>query len=61
MKRGLLKLRRPRGQAMVEYSIINLVLLVGGSYTAWVFADFLFAALDKYYDSIYWVITSPVP
>ena len=52
---------QPRGQAMVEYSFISQVLLLGGAFGAWVFIDYLMYALDLYFKSIYWVITSPVP
>jgi len=53
--------RRPRGQAMVEYSFISHAILVGGTLFAWPFTSALLQALNTYYESIYWVLTSPVP
>ena len=58
-KRRLLP--KPRGQAMVEYSFISHAILIGGSFGAWVFVDYLMYALNLYFQSVYWVITSPVP
>lgn len=49
-----------RGQAMVEYAIITAAIL-GMTVLSWPFTGKLVEALDRYYQSIYWVIQSPVP
>ncbi len=61
MKRLLRSLRRPRGQAMVEYSFVAHAILIGGAVGAWPLTSALLNGLNKYYESIYWVLTSPVP
>lgn len=53
--------RRPRGQAMVEYSIVAHALLVAGTLGGTWFVTYLINALTKYFQSIYWVLTSPIP
>ena len=60
MRPGLKK-RLARGQAMVEYSLINFVVLMGAAGGAWVFWSTLMKALNLYFHSVYFVITSPVP
>jgi hypothetical protein len=64
--------RRQRGQAMVEYSMINWVLVValivsssvkmdwGGSQKQNIF-DLFFEAYQAYYDSYYFVLNLPFP
>jgi hypothetical protein len=53
--------RAPRGQAMVEYTVVaHAILFVGGA-VAFPFLAQLLNALTKYYQSIYWVLTSPFP
>lgn len=52
------KLRAPRGQAMVEYSMISHLLMIGGSGTLLFFAKELFNALGQYFEGIYFVIRS---
>ncbi len=54
-------LRHVRGQAMVEYSIVSHVLMLGGAATIWYFSGYLYSALDLYYQSIYFVLQSSVP
>jgi Flp pilus assembly pilin Flp len=54
-------LRSPRGQAMVEYSVVAHMILVGGTAVGFPFLAKLLNALTKYYESIYWVLTSPIP
>ncbi|MBL8955752.1 MAG: hypothetical protein JNK82_33570 [Myxococcaceae bacterium] len=53
--------KRARGQAMVEYSFIAHAILIGGTFFAWPFTSALLNGLSRYYESIYWVLTSPVP
>ncbi len=54
-------LKRPRGQAMIEYSIVAHALLIGGAAVCWPFLVYLMRALSIYFKSIYFVISSPVP
>ncbi len=61
MKRLTRRLPRPRGQAMVEYSFIAHALLVVGTFGGTWFVTYLINALTKYFESIYWVLTSPIP
>jgi hypothetical protein len=56
-----LRLRAARGQAMLEYSMISHMILIGGFAGAWPFTQWIFASLTKYFHSIYYVLTSPVP
>ena len=56
-----LKRKAPRGQAMVEYSIVTHAILIGGSFGAWVFTTYLMNSISKFYESVYWVLTSSVP
>jgi hypothetical protein len=53
--------RSRRGQAMLEYSFVSFVVLIGASAGAWVYWSTLMTALDLYFQSLYFVITSPVP
>ncbi|MCP3139155.1 hypothetical protein [Pyxidicoccus xibeiensis] len=53
--------RRPaRGQAMVEYAIITAALM---SFTvmSWPFLVELINGLHRYFQSIYYIIQSPIP
>ena len=61
MKQAMRALPVPREQAMLEYSLISHALLIGGAFGAWVFVDYFMYALNLYFESVYWVITSPVP
>ena len=56
-----LKALRPRGQAMLEYSVITHFILVGGALAGWPFVSKLIQGLSAYYLSIYFVVTSPIP
>lgn len=53
--------RRIRGQAMVEYSLVAHALLIGGAALAWPFLVYMMRALSIYFQSIYFIVTSPVP
>jgi hypothetical protein len=64
--------RAPRGQAMVEYSIINWLLIVGLVVGATVrirwneqvqanIIDLFLAAYQIYYDSFFFVLNLPFP
>jgi hypothetical protein len=46
---------------MVEYSFIAHAILVGGFVGSWPFTQYMIIALTKYFQSIYQVLTSPVP
>jgi hypothetical protein len=53
--------RLARGQALVEYSIIAHALLLGGSALMVILFhgdDGLLAALDRFYDSAYFVLST---
>ena len=52
--------RRARGQAMVEYAVITSALLFT-TVMAWPFLVQLINGLHRYYQSIYYVIQSPIP
>lgn|GEM_PF-3067006 len=52
--------RTRRGQAAVEY-IVVVAALFGFTVFGWPFTTRLINALDAYYQSIYYVIQSPVP
>ncbi|HEX8823654.1 MAG TPA: hypothetical protein VF794_27275 [Archangium sp.] len=66
--RAQLRRRHPRGQAMVEYSVINwvLVLALVVTMTSNVFGnqnviDLFLQAYQVYYDSFYLVLNLPFP
>ena len=59
--RRQIALRLRRGQAMIEYTLITHVLMLGGTFTLWVFSSYLFNAISKFYESIYWILMSSVP
>jgi hypothetical protein len=59
MKSRLLALRR-RGQATVEYVVVTAALLGFGT-LGWPFLVQMIDALGKYFQSIYYIIQSPVP
>ncbi|MFP2931021.1 hypothetical protein ACLESO_38675 [Pyxidicoccus sp. 3LG] len=52
--------RRARGQAMVEYAVITSALLFS-TVVAWPYLGVLINALHRYYQSLYYVIQSPIP
>ncbi len=52
--------RRPRGQAMSEYTVI-MAALFGGTLLGWPFLVQLLNGLHRYFQSIYYIIQSPVP
>ena len=54
-------LKAPRGQAMVEYTMVTHVLLLGGTFLLWVFTTTLMNAISAFYESVYWILTSSVP
>ncbi|QSQ20076.1 hypothetical protein JY651_33025 [Pyxidicoccus parkwayensis] len=58
MKAGLQ--RHARGQAMVEYSVVTAALL-GFTVLGWPFLVQLINGLHRYFQSIYYVIQSPIP
>lgn len=53
-------LRRPRGQAMSEYATVAAALL-GFTILGWPFLVQLLNGLHRYFQSIYYIIQSPVP
>jgi len=48
--------RRPRGQAMVEYSLISHFMLIGGTLLLLPVINQLLNAITTFYDSVYTVI-----
>ncbi len=63
MRRAPLPPRRgrgPRGQAMVEYSVIAHALLIGGTLLLLPVVTQVLKALTIFYDSIYTVLQSAV-
>ncbi len=52
------RLRAPRGQAMVEYSMISHLLMIGGGTTMLFLSKELFNKLSLYFDGIYYVLQS---
>jgi hypothetical protein len=53
--------RGRRGQAMVEYTMVSHVLLIGGVAMAWPFMTAMMNAMTLYYQSIYFIVGSSVP
>lgn len=54
-------LRAPRGQALIEYTIVAHALLLAVGLFAWPFLVYLMNALSLYFKGIYFVVSSPVP
>ncbi|WP_426747966.1 hypothetical protein VZQ01_12935 [Myxococcus faecalis] len=52
--------RKPRGQSMVEYAVVTAALM-GFTVMGWPFLVQLLNALHRYFNSIYYVIQSPIP
>jgi hypothetical protein len=52
------KLKAPRGQAMIEYSIITHFILFFGALGLMPAIVWLFRGLNTYYDSVYLVLQS---
>lgn len=50
--------RGPRGQAMLEYSLVTHFLLVGGTLMLLPVVGMLFDALTEFYDSIFFVLNT---
>lgn len=50
------KRRSPRGQAMIEYSIVSHFLLIGGSLALLPMIVKLFEGISLFYDGVYTVI-----
>lgn len=48
--------RPPRGQAMIEYSLVTHFLLIGGSLALMPVMSTLFDSLTKFYESIFLVL-----
>lgn len=59
MRKNLLA-RARRGQSMVEYVVVSAGFL-GFGVLGWPFLTGLINALHRYFQSIYYVIQSPVP
>ncbi|MFZ5471019.1 MAG: hypothetical protein ACOZIN_16445 [Myxococcota bacterium] len=66
------KTRRPRGQAMVEYSMLNWILIVGlvlgstvrmfpGPRTQRNLIELFLASYQTYYDSFFYLLSLPFP
>ncbi|MBJ6761222.1 hypothetical protein JGU66_10640 [Myxococcaceae bacterium JPH2] len=52
--------RRRRGQAMTEYAVVSAALF-GFTVLSWPYTVALINGLNKYFQSMYFVIQSPVP
>lgn len=52
------QVRRPRGQAMVEYSLVTHFILLGGSIGLLPVMAKLYEALSTFYESIFFVLSS---
>lgn len=52
------RLRAPRGQATVEYSLVSHAILLGGALPMIVIMNKLFDAFSTFYASIYFVLNS---
>ena len=50
------RLKAPRGQAMLEYSLISHFILIGGSAMLLPVMTRLFEGISLFYDSVYTVI-----
>jgi hypothetical protein len=50
--------RSPRGQAMVEYSVVTHFLLIGGTLALMPVMSILYNSLSKYYESIFFVLST---
>ncbi len=48
----------PRGQAMVEYSVVTHFLLIGGTLALMPVMSILYNSLSKYYESIFFVLST---
>lgn len=48
----------PRGQAMVEYSVVTHFLLIGGTLALMPVMSILYDSLSKYYESIFFVLST---
>lgn len=60
MRSDSLRTRAPRGQSMVEYIVVAAAFL-GFTVLGWPFLTQLINALHRYFQSIYYIIQSPVP
>ncbi|WP_257449394.1 hypothetical protein [Archangium lipolyticum] len=60
MRRTSLLKRAPRGQSMVEYVVVAAAFL-GFTVLGWPFLTQLINALHRYFQSLYYIIQSPVP
>ncbi|MFY1831590.1 hypothetical protein ACN47A_37095 [Myxococcus fulvus] len=57
---AVLTRRKPRGQAMVEYAVVTAALM-GFTVMGWPFLVQLLNSLHRYFNSIYYVVQSPIP
>ena len=48
----------PRGQAMVEYSVVTHFLLIGGTLALLPVMSILYDSLSKFYESIFFVLST---
>lgn len=61
LPKKLLPKKLSRGQAMVEYSFVAHAILLGGALALMPMLSRLLGSLSAYYESIYFVLTSPIP
>jgi Flp pilus assembly pilin Flp len=50
------RLRGPRGQAMVEYSVVSHAILLGGAMAMLPAVTAVLNAITKFYDSVYVIL-----
>ena len=50
--------KSPRGQAMVEYSVVTHFLLIGGTLALLPVMSILYNSLSKFYESIFFVLST---
>lgn len=55
------RMRRPRGQAMVEYSAIMFALATAGGVGIIMVLPMLMNALDRYLQGIYYMLNLAIP
>jgi len=53
--------RRTGGQAMIEYAIVTMFILMAAGGVAFAFLPELIDAYQVYFDSFYFVLNLPVP
>lgn len=50
--------RAPRGQAMIEYSLVSHALLLGGAFAMLPLMGVLFQSFSKFYENLFFVLNN---